>query len=101
MKAATGAFGLCPPPRGISIHAAREGGDESAPDGWQKKLEISIHAAREGGDEFSRNTPFEYDISIHAAREGGDDQVTMEYINPLIISIHAAREGGDNMLLEL
>ena len=34
----------------ISIHAAREGGDESAPEDWQTKLEISIHAAREGGD---------------------------------------------------
>ena len=33
----------------ISIHAAREGGDEA----WQElceRAEISIHAAREGGD---------------------------------------------------
>ena len=35
--------------RRISIHAAREGGDESALTG-AISAEISIHAAREGGD---------------------------------------------------
>ena len=35
--------------REISIHAAREGGDESA-ENFVRKLIISIHAAREGGD---------------------------------------------------
>ena len=33
----------------ISIHAAREGGDESFEDITQQ-IKISIHAAREGGD---------------------------------------------------
>ena len=33
---------------------------------------ISIHAAREGGDELAVITPLAFAISIHAAREGGD-----------------------------
>ena len=33
----------------ISIHAAREGGDEDI-DRYEPATEISIHAAREGGD---------------------------------------------------
>ena len=33
---------------------------------------ISIHAAREGGDELWAFTPDFIAISIHAAREGGD-----------------------------
>ena len=33
---------------------------------------ISIHAAREGGDDTPVDTPAEETISIHAAREGGD-----------------------------
>ena len=55
---------------------------------------ISIHAAREGGDQFGMELCCHSIISIHAAREGGDagsslpDRLT-------IISIHAAREGGD------
>ena len=36
----------------ISIHAAREGGDEYIPQRFPV-LSISIHAAREGGDTFS------------------------------------------------
>ena len=35
---------------GISIHAAREGGDEKPPYHTNKDAKISIHAAREGGD---------------------------------------------------
>ena len=55
---------------------------------------ISIHAAREGGDVTSKQLPFVKEISIHAAREGGDTHV---YIRRMFvrISIHAAREGGD------
>ena len=34
---------------------------------------ISIHAAREGGDEINDRQTFGHWISIHAAREGGDD----------------------------
>ena len=54
MKAAT------PPGRGkqyllgISIHAAREGGDHDVFQPWAEFV-ISIHAAREGGDEVFRD----------------------------------------------
>ena len=33
---------------------------------------ISIHAAREGGDQTVKVKAVDADISIHAAREGGD-----------------------------
>ena len=33
---------------------------------------ISIHAAREGGDDLGRMLEETAEISIHAAREGGD-----------------------------
>ena len=79
---------------GISIHAAREGGD-----GWEADMQaafgISIHAAREGGDRHAfcmGQSPT--DISIHAAREGGDGMGT-GVMPDAAISIHAAREGGD------
>ena len=53
MKAATE---LTCAPKGavaISIHAAREGGDQQQP--WRyKTVDISIHAAREGGDPLQR-----------------------------------------------
>ena len=56
---------------GISIHAAREGGDF-----WDiimlRWFYISIHAAREGGDTMGNVKLTFYRISIHAAREGGD-----------------------------
>ena len=55
---------------------------------------ISIHAAREGGDEVISDKIAEANISIHAAREGGDER-GLDYIFNLFISIHAAREGGD------
>ncbi len=35
---------------GISIHAAREGGDATDIYNGYKRTKISIHAAREGGD---------------------------------------------------
>ena len=82
-----------------------------------KAPEISIHAAREGGDQspFSllryylfQSTPpvkaatcnrhkcrVHSSISIHAAREGGD-AVAFFAAEILSISIHAAREGGDD-----
>ena len=78
---------------------------------------ISIHAAREGGDSVSPAQMQLINISIHAAREGGDDAGFMRtQLEPLFqstppvkaatralrgcvcgagISIHAAREGGD------
>ena len=78
----------------ISIHAAREGGDQQAPS-IAKEVAISIHAAREGGDLCAyRRCRTQHHISIHAAREGGD-VVTPYDAGAGIISIHAAREGGD------
>ena len=43
-------------------------------------IKISIHAAREGGDEDGLDTTPISLISIHAAREGGDVAVRMESI---------------------
>ena len=78
----------------ISIHAAREGGDNGYA-GILVLIDISIHAAREGGDQiFSVVTPV-MPISIHAAREGGDQFGRCECFR-CAISIHAAREGGDH-----
>ena len=44
----------------------------NASDGLKASLDISIHAAREGGDDGSAEAEDEKHISIHAAREGGD-----------------------------
>ena len=95
MKAAT----CFPPPvptdTGISIHAAREGGDECICL-CSMHSTISIHAAREGGDFFDFGTRcVDLNISIHAAREGGDVLLFAAVPYPAEISIHAAREGGD------
>ena len=38
---------------------------------------ISIHAAREGGDEVNYEQTIYYWISIHAAREGGDNDARL------------------------
>ena len=57
--------------------------------------DISIHAAREGGDEYGTITAQEAVISIHAAREGGDFHRLRQDRKSGSISIHAAREGGD------
>ena len=70
----------------ISIHAAREGGD-NMPYMYNQAQHISIHAAREGGDENGFTAMQETDISIHAAREGGDlplllPQQLRHYFNP-------------------
>ena len=59
--------------------------------GW---VRISIHAAREGGDEWKNRKYVTAKISIHAAREGGDLKHCV-YPLMVLISIHAAREGGD------
>ena len=56
----------------ISIHAPREGGDESICYNKFGRLFISIHAPREGGDRDFKNMDKRVVISIHAPREGGD-----------------------------
>ena len=103
--------------RVISIHAAREGGDQYDLQ-FVLRANISIHAAREGGDNgkfasspvnsvFQSTPPVkaatqpcsalarQSRISIHAAREGGDG-IPRNPVAEEAISIHAAREGGDN-----
>ena len=107
---------------GISIHAAREGGDA-----FSRLMTLycalSIHAAREGGDAFKQTVPVSVYLSIHAAREGGDvygsveidyvigfqstppvkaatQEMGVEYSKPRL-SIHAAREGGDVGIIKL
>ena len=116
VKAATSIFVSFLPSVSISIHAAREGGDELEGESTVRTW-ISIHAAREGGDAASGRGLAANLISIHAAREGGDllyqhqpkyDQrfqstppvkaATMPFnriLHKIQISIHAAREGGD------
>ena len=56
----------------ISIHAAREGGDDPNMLYYRRGQGISIHAAREGGDQYYYRCQLCKYISIHAAREGGD-----------------------------
>ena len=63
-------------------------------------VDISIHAAREGGDSTAPAAPAANAISIHAAREGGDETKIRE-ARVQLISIHAAREGGDSLLTQV
>ena len=56
----------------ISIHAPREGSDDSRPRWYKDESEISIHAPREGSDLHEKQTAPPWDISIHAPREGSD-----------------------------
>ena len=71
VKAATPYRFLCWDFCWISIHAAREGGDDSI-NRCADSIAISIHAAREGGDGCPMAGRKRRTISIHAAREGGD-----------------------------
>ena len=100
----------------ISIHAAREGGDDIAiSDGITGFVFQSTPPVKAATDavcnalrfrEFQSTPPVKAAtdvytktytgmvISIHAAREGGDPPTTFSPSNTSI-SIHAAREGGD------
>ena len=42
-----------------------------------ESYKISIHAAREGGDDMLLQQRVLEDISIHAAREGGDREIRL------------------------
>ena len=82
------------PPRGISIHAPREGGDT----GCRSILcyrRISIHAPREGGDDgdFGGGTEAALFQSTPPAR--GATAPFHSVATIVLISIHAPREGGD------
>ena len=46
---------------------------------WQQTNRISIHAAREGGDDIMTFPSPCNMISIHAAREGGDDMLANSF----------------------
>ena len=81
--------------KGISIHAAREGGDVAVAEKTIGTLKISIHAAREGGDAFPNTTTYKHalfqstpPVKAATASQGKSDLEDG-------ISIHAAREGGD------
>ena len=78
----------------ISIHAAREGGDQIYTLVFCFR-QISIHAAREGGDacgvkQLGLYTQFQSTPPVKAATR----RKSM-FENKTFISIHAAREGGD------
>ena len=80
----------------ISIHAAREGGDDVD---YIDKLTHTLFQSTppvKAATPADADMPLSPDISIHAAREGGDAR-GLDYIFNLFISIHAAREGGDVM----
>ena len=82
---------------GISIHAAREGGDINR-NCVIARRKISIHAAREGGDGKIDKIlyifrGFQSTPPVKAATQG----TLLSVIYPAI-SIHAAREGGDPLL---
>ena len=56
----------------ISIHAPREGSDDTAQKELKKLEDISIHAPREGSDPELLAGADQGQISIHAPREGSD-----------------------------
>ena len=81
-------------PLPVSIHAAREGGDNATICGWCGYDEFqSTPPARAATRQPDRIRAIE-GVSIHAAREGGDVGWCGLY-DPYSVSIHAAREGGD------
>ena len=82
----------------ISIHAPREGSDGDEGRGQLGQVTISIHAPREGSDTVPAGQSVNFHISIHAPREGSD--ITPAAIKALakLISIHAPREGSDASL---
>ena len=61
VKAATSSLMTASSAARISIHAAREGGDDVTLADYKAALRISIHAAREGGDHIHR------DVSVSVA----------------------------------
>ena len=102
----------------ISIHASREGSDDSPPFAQSlflyfnprfprgKRLQrprgrliqklISIHASREGSDGDWNIFEGQVFISIHASREGSDIFFLLFLAAFRAISIHASREGSDS-----
>ena len=104
---------------GISIHAAREGGDQPDKYTVTATRQISIHAAREGGDVCNDKTDINADIfqSTPPVKAATSAVLVIKYGTRIFqstppvkaatekwlasggkegISIHAAREGGDH-----
>ncbi len=118
MKAATISAVHRDAERAISIHAAREGGDQ---DGRQPlaPVRISIHAAREGGDKANPQLKGEWESFQSTPPVKAATRNILGIMRPIrfqstppvkaatrqcicraqggSISIHAAREGGDIM----
>ena len=94
MKAATVAGEFKIRQLGISIHAAREGGDVVVGICRRNRHVFQSTPPVKAATKFRHVIPPLYTISIHAAREGGDPN---DHRKSQIrrISIHAAREGGD------
>ena len=94
VKAATQIFSVVTPVMPISIHAAREGGDDATMS-YDTAPGISIHAAREGGDVLRLTISGGYSKfqSTPPVKAATFTVISQCYYN--IISIHAAREGGD------
>ena len=78
----------------ISIHAAREGGDELCERAEETYKEFQSTPPVKAATFTLTSIIRSHSISIHAAREGGDTKI-QPFHNPFRISIHAAREGGD------
>ena len=78
-------FQSTPPARGATGFIQRK---------TEAEIVISIHAPREGGDDTLTTVSLSGYISIHAPREGGDI-ASFGRTRTGTISIHAPREGGD------
>ena len=79
----------------ISIHAPREGCDSLTAMSLSESTVISIHAPREGCDKPWPLAIRSRKISIHAPREGCDHLTDTIAQTRIVISIHAPREGCD------
>ena len=79
---------------GISIHAAREGGDAASAATASTETEFQSTPPVKAATGYSFLCWDFCWISIHAAREGGDTRL-IHVFPERTISIHAAREGGD------
>ncbi len=77
-------FQSTPPVRGATIISG----------GQQAHRRVSIHAPREGSDQSRHSRLCNRHVSIHAPREGSDTIVTATGDKDAV-SIHAPREGSD------
>ena len=78
----------------ISIHAPREGSDETTT-AYLMGVDISIHAPREGSDLDFKLTPEEMDTFLSTLPVRGATAGGLVLFAGCRISIHAPREGSD------